>query len=583
MCMLFREFADYLEKLEKITSRLEITAVLADLIGKFEVDEAAKGIYLTQGMLGPTFDNREFSMAAKMVIRSVALAFGKSTDEVEKEYKRVGDLGEVVVNFGEDKKIQRISLDEVFDYLSEIACFEGTGSQELKVNKLSELINKLSFLEGKFVVRMVMGKLRLGFSEKTVFDALSQIESGNKSLRKELDRVYQLYPDSGEIVRAFKEAGLDGLKKIKVKVGVPIVPALCQRLNTYEEIVKNMGEVAIEPKYDGTRVQIHYKKTQELKNSTAQDGGMIKSFTRNLEESSAMFPELKKMDEYTDVDELILDCEAVGYDPKTGRILNFQETITRKRKHGVEEAAASVPLRFFVFDVLFCNGESLLSKSYFERREILKKIILKNDTLVVDEFVKTSDPVELEEIHTRFLEEGYEGAVMKLWSGEYLPGRQGWNWVKIKEAEGTSGKLADTFDLVVLGYYYGRGKRAGFGIGAFLTGLKKGDSWVSIAKIGTGLTDIEFTELRKRLDNLEIVQKPENCLVEGSLTPDVWVSPKVVVEIAADEVTKSPSHSGGLALRFPRLVRFRDDKGSEQATSWEEVLRIAKISGNIMI
>jgi len=581
--MLFREFAEYLEKLEKISSRLEITVVLADLIGKFEVGEAAKGIYLTQGLLGPIFDNREFSMAAKMVIRSVALAFGKSTEEVEKEYKRVGDLGEVVVNFGEDKKIQSISLDEVFDDLSEIAYFEGTGSQELKVNKLSKLINKLSFLEGKFVVRMVMGKLRLGFSEKTVFDALSQIESGNKSLRKELDRVYQLYPDSGEIVRAFKEAGLDGLKKIKVKVGVPIVPALCQRLNTYEEIVKNMGEVAIEPKYDGTRVQIHFDRNVDHSLQITDDRRMVKSFTRNLEESSAMFPELKKMAEYTNADELILDCEAVGYDPKTGRILNFQETITRKRKHGVEEAAASVPLRFFVFDVLYCNGESLLSKNYFERREILKKIILKNDVLVVDEFVKTSDPVELEEIHTRFLEEGYEGAVMKMWSGEYLPGRQGWNWVKIKEAEGTSGKLADTFDLVVLGYYYGRGKRAGFGMGAFLAGLKRGDLWVSIAKIGTGLTDIEFTELRKRLDNLEVVTKPENCLVEGSLAPDVWVSPKVVVEIAADEVTKSPSHSGGLALRFPRLVRFRDDKASEQATTWEEVLRIAKISGNIMI
>ncbi len=575
--MLFREFAEYLEKLEKISSRLEITTLLAELIKKFEPGEAAKGIYLTQGLLGPIFDNREFSMAAKMVIRSVALAFEKSAEVVEKEYKRVGDLGEVVVNYGVDKKTKNISLTEVFEDLRTIAYFEGAGSQELKVGKLSELIGKISFLEGKFVVRMVMGKLRLGFSEKTVFDALSQIESGNKSLRKEMDKVYQLYPDSGEIVRAFKEDGSGGLKKIKVKVGVPIVPALCQRLNTYEEIVKNMGEVAIEPKYDGTRVQIHFKKT---KNSKNQNDVLIKSFTRNLEESSAMFPELKKMAEYTNADELILDCEAVGYDPKTGRILNFQETITRKRKHGVEEAAASVPLRFFVFDVLFWNGESLLSKNYFERRELLKKIILKNETLVVDEFVKTNNPIELEEIHTRFLEEGYEGAVMKMWSGEYLPGRQGWNWVKIKEAEGTSGKLADTFDLVVLGYYYGRGKRAGFGMGAFLAGLKKGEEWVSIAKIGTGLTDLEFKELRKRLDALELQKKPENFLVEDILAPDVWVSPKVVVEIAADEVTKSPSHSGGLALRFPRLVRFRDDKGAEQSTGWEEILSIAKISGN---
>ncbi len=578
--MLFREFAAYLEKLEKISSRLEITSVLAELISKMEVEESGVGIYLTQGLLGPVFDNREFSMAGKMVVRAIALAFEKETAEIEKESKSLGDMGELVVSLGNKNEVGEMSLLDVFEKLKEIAFFEGTGSQELKVNKLANLIGKVSSLEGKYIVRMVMGKLRLGFSEKTVFDSISKIESGSKSLRKELDRVYQLYPDSGEIVKVFKSSGVEGLKNIKVKVGVPIVPALCQRLNTYSEIVKNMGEVAIEPKYDGTRVQIHFKRTQKLKDSRTQDGEFIKSFTRNLEESSAMFPELKKMADYTSAEELILDCEAVGYDPKTGRILNFQETITRKRKHGVEEAAASVPLRFFCFDILFCNGDSLLSKNYFERREMLKKVILKNGTLVVDEFVKTADPIELEEIHTRFLEEGYEGAVMKMWSGEYLPGRQGWNWVKIKEAEGTSGKLSDTFDLVVLGYYYGKGKRTGFGMGAFLAGLKKGEDWVSIAKIGTGLTDEEFKELKKRLDVLEIKEKPVNCLVENTLSPDVWVTPKVVVEIAADEVTKSPSHSGGLALRFPRLVRFRDDKNIEQSTTWDEVVRIAKLSGN---
>lgn len=570
--MLFREFAAYLEKLEKISSRLEITSVLAELISVMKVEESSVGIYLTQGQLGPIFDNREFGMAGKMVVRSIALVFGKDTSEIEKQSKALGDMGELVLSLGNKNDVGKMSLLDVFEKLKEIAYFEGTGSQELKVNKLAELIGKISSLEGKYVVRMVMGKLRLGFSEKTVFDSISKIESGSKSLRKELDRVYQLYPDSGEIVKVFKQNGLEGLKKIGVKVGVPIVPALCQRLNTYEEIVKNMGVVAIEPKYDGTRVQIHFKRTQ--------DGELIKSFTRNLEESSAMFPELKKIPEYTSAEELILDCEAVGYDPKTGRTLNFQETITRKRKHGVEEAAASVPLRFFCFDILFCNGESLLSKSYFERREILKKVILKNDTLVVDEFVKTNEPEELEEIHTKFLEDGYEGAVMKMWSGEYLPGRQGWNWVKIKEVEGTSGKLSDTFDLVVLGYYYGKGKRTGFGMGAFLAGLKKGDNWVSIAKIGTGLTDEEFKGLRKRLDVLEIKERPQNSLVEGILIPDVWVTPEVVVEIAADEVTKSPSHSGGLALRFPRLVRFRDDKSVEQSTTWDEVVRIAELSGN---
>lgn len=568
--MLFRVFAEYLEKLEKISSRLEITKVLAELIDLMNVEEVSSGVYLTQGLLGPVFDNREFSMAHKMVIRAVALASHFELLEIEKKYKAKGDMGEVVFEIVNKNTNDKLSLIEVFEKLKTIAYFEGLGSQDLKVKMLAELVGQLTPLEGKFVVRMVMGKLRLGFSEKTIFDALSQLESGSKSLRKELDAVYQLYPDSGEIVKAFKGGGVSGLKKIKVRVGVPIVPALCQRLNSYEEIVKNMGEVAIEPKYDGTRVQIHFQRKNNI----------IKSFTRNLEESSAMFPELTRIADCVKANDLILDCEAAGYDRTTGRILSFQETITRKRKHGIEAAANSVPLKFFCFDILFCNGESLLDMPYEERRKILAENILKNETLVVDEYVRTSDPKELEEAHTRFLGEGYEGAVMKMWSGRYLPNRQGWNWVKIKESEGTNGKLADTFDLVVLGYYYGRGKRASFGMGAFLTGLKKGEFWVSIAKIGTGLSDDEFKELRKRLDKLELGEKPKDYMVEGSLVPDIWVSPDVVVEVAADEVTKSPTHLGGLALRFPRLIRFRDDKSAIDATSWEEIIRIAQLSGN---
>lgn len=578
MCMLFREFAEFLEKLEKISSRLEITEILAELIKKMNVDEVASGVYLSQGLLGPVYDNREFNMAGKMAVRAIAMAFEHENEVVEKKYKSLGDIGELVLSFTEKGVSKNLNLNEVFQALKEIAYFEGAGSQELKVSKLSELISTLSLLEGKYIMRMVIGKLRLGFSEKTVFDALSKIESGDKSLRKELDRVYQLYPDSGEIVKVFKNEGIVGLRGITVKVGVPIVSALCQRLNTYEEIVKNMTEVAIEPKYDGTRVQIHYKKIKTEKN---QNNVLIKSYTRNLEESSAMFPELKKMGDYLSSDEIILDCEAVGYDAGTGRILNFQETITRKRKHGVEEAAKSVPLRFFCFDVLFCNGESLLEKPYFERRKILSEQIIENGVLVVDESIKTSDAAELEEIHTRFLDEGYEGAVMKKWDGEYLPGRQGWNWVKIKEAEGSSGKLADTFDLAVLGYYLGKGKRSGFGIGAFLVGTKKDEKWVSLAKIGTGLTDTEFVELKNKLDKFKLDFKPENVLVEDILRPDVWIEPNVVVEIAADEITKSPSHSGGFAFRFPRLVRFRDDKGLDGVTTWDEVVEIGKLSGNM--
>lgn len=569
--MLFKEFAGYLEKLEKISSRLEITRVLADLIDKMEPGETDKGTYLILGNLGPDFDNTEFNMAAKMVLRSVVDGSGLTEKEVEKSYKAKGDLGLLVedLDFKKDVLV-KYSLIEVYEKLKIMADESGGGSQERKVSRLTELLLTTSAIERKFIARMVIGKLRLGFSEKTIFDALSQLSSGGKTLRKELDSAFQIYPDPGYVTKVVKEKGMEGLKNIKVKTGVPVVPALCQRLNSYREIVDKMGEVAVERKYDGTRVQIHFNK---LKNE-------IRTYTRNLEESSPMFPELFSMKDWVKADEVILDCEAVGYDPKTGKVLPFQMTITRKRKHDVALTAKSIPLRFFVFDILSLDGKSLIERPYFERRKILADVIRKNDVIVPDEYINTSDSDKVQELHDMFLEEGFEGAVIKMWKGEYLPGRQGWNWVKIKEAEGTTGKLSDTLDLVILGYYSGRGKRTGFGIGAFLVGLLKDESWVSLAKVGTGLTDEEFRNLKRRLDGLEVANKPSNYLVSGTLVPDVWVEPSVVVEIAADEVTKSPSHAGGIALRFPRLIRFRDDKGPKEATTWKEVGEIAKLSIN---
>ncbi|MBU1071209.1 ATP-dependent DNA ligase, partial [Patescibacteria group bacterium] len=296
--------------------------------------------------------------------------------------------------------------------------------------------------------------------------------------------------------------------------------------------------------------------------------------TRNLEESSHQFPELKNIHKWVKAKSLILDAEAVGVDPKTGKMLPFQETITRKRKHGIEDAASRVPLKFFVFDILYKNGKSLLDKTYEERRKILTTTVRKNNVLVVDEVVVTEKIDEVHKLHESFLKEGLEGAVVKKMDGRYLPGRQGWGWVKIKESEGETGKLTDTLDLVVMGFNRGKGKRASFGVGAFLGGVRKGEKILTLAKVGTGLTDEQFGELKKRLDKLVVVEKPKVYEVLKILEPDVWVEPGLVVEVAADEITKSPSHTAGVALRFPRLVRFRDDKRVDQATSVEELMGI---------
>ncbi|KKT34247.1 MAG: putative DNA ligase, partial [Candidatus Gottesmanbacteria bacterium GW2011_GWB1_44_11c] len=357
-----------------------------------------------------------------------------------------------------------------------------------------------------------------------------------------------------------------------------VMPALCQRLNHAAEIIEKMGEVAAEQKFDGTRVQIHFKR------KGFGDGATVKTYTRNLEENSQMFPELSRLGEWVKGDEAVFDSEAVGIDIKTGQILPFQVTITRKRKHGVSETAKAIPLRFYLFDILAFDGRTLLAEPYFERRKVLAEAIKENKTVVVDETHRTSDPVELHKWHEEYLAEGFEGAVIKKWDGPYLPGRQGWNWVKIKEKEGSTG---DTLDLVVMGYYRGRGKRTVFGLGAFLVGVRKDDppsrkategqgKVVTIAKIGTGLSDDQFRDLKKRLDGLVVAEMPKEYEVDKALVADVWVEPKVVVEIAADEITKSPVHSAGVALRFPRLVKFRDDKDLAGVTTLAEVEEIRK-------
>lgn len=567
--MKFKEFVSYLDELEKTSSRLKITDILVRLLKKLSKSEIRESIYLILGKLGPDFDQTEFGMAGKMVVRAIAQVAGAEIKTVEREYKSKGDLGEVARSLRMSRKEESLEINGVYRKLMDIAQESGQGSQDKKLIGLEKLLQVSGADERKFIVRIVMGKLRLGFSSKTILDALSQMEAGDKSLRKKFDTAFQIYPDVGLIAEKIKGHGVKGLGEVEAKSGVPVVPALCQRLNSYDEIIKKMNDVAVERKYDGTRVQIHFNRKK----------GIIKTFTRNLEESSQMFPELKNLGKWIKGNEAILDSEAVGINKKTGKILPFQMTITRKRKHGVEKTAEEIPLRFYVFDILAKNGKSLLKEPYFKRREILSETVKKNNVVVPDGYVRANEPKEVEKLHKQYLAEGLEGAVIKQWDGEYLPGRQGWNWVKIKEVEGTTGKLADTMDLLVMGYYSGRGKRAGFGLGAFLAGLKKDGKWVSITKIGTGLSDKQFRELKKRLDVHKVTEKPKNYNVPSkNLEADVWVEPAVVVEVAADEITNSPSHAGGLALRFPRLVRFRDDKGPDQTTTWKEVEQIKKIS-----
>jgi len=592
--MQFSSFSEYLQKLEKISSRLEMTAVLAELLHQLETDETVEACYLLQGQLRPPYQSVEFQIAVKTVIKAlgrllpeegrkteVANLFGESDfshqeEKVGKMYKQMGDLGLVAEQVVTDAHLtpKHLSIARVYGKLFSVAEDSGVLSQSRKLSALVEILRELEPVSAKFVVRIILGRLRLGFSDMTMIDALSWAMTGGKSEHDALEDAYQKKADIGKLAQFYLQQTdakkrMSALAHYHVEVGVPVIPALCQRLNSAAEMIEKMHEVIAEPKYDGLRVQIHINK----KNIETP----IRTYTRNLEETSHMFPELQSILQQVKCTTCILDAEAIGYDPQTGHLLPFQQTVQRKRKHGIGEKAKEVPIRFYVFDLLELDGEDLLQVPLSERKEKLAKIFKDNHVLYHSIGLVTSDPVELHHYHEQELGEGLEGIVVKQLSSVYQSGRRGWSWVKMKETEGSSGKLSDTIDVVVMGYYFGRGKRTEFGIGAVLVGvLNKEEKVVTLAKIGTGLTDEVLRETKRRCDVLKTKQQPAQYEVGKMLVPDVWCLPGFVIEVAADELTNSPQHTAGVALRFPRLVRFRDDKTWQQATTLKEVVGMRK-------
>jgi len=397
----------------------------------------------------------------------------------------------------------------------------------------------------------------------TILDALSMMLTGSKSARKPIEDAFNVYVDTGRIAKLLKEKGLKGIEKIEPKPGIPIRPALAERLPSAEKILEKVGSpLIVEPKFDGFRTELHI---------WSEDGEKkVRIFSRNLENTTAMFPDLVEAAKKLPLESAIFDGEAIAYDAKTDRFLPFQETAQRKRKHGVDEAVSKLPLKLFVFDILYKDGKNLLKLPFEERRRILENVNFKNSpTIILTHQDRVDDPDKIRDLIQKYLSEGLEGALIKKIDAIYKAGGRGYHWVKYKK--NTVKGIADTIDCLVLGTYSGRGKRAGFGVGAFLVGVKDGGRFLSTSKIGTGLSDDQWRELDTRTKKIKTGIKPKEYEVDKNLSPDVWVVPNLVVEILADEITKSPIHLAGLALRFPRLIRFRDDKTASDTTTLKEL------------
>jgi len=493
----------------------------------------------------------------------------------------------VAFNLAGQRKSKGMTISELHSRLLEITDIEGAGSQELKVKKTALLLNELDPLAAKYVVRIILGITRLGFTELTLIAALSSV-LGNKAHTDHIEAVYNTHPDIGLIAKQLKKKGIIALNSISLETGVPILSQKAQRLSGPEEAIEKMTNVWAEYKFDGTRVQLHFDRKKDRKDKTVVQedlfgsndnniGYLINTYTRNLEETTHQYPDIvAAADTQIKAESVILDGEAIGYDKKTGAFLPFQETIQRKRKHGVADTAKNIPLKYFVFDVLFYNDKPTVNMPLKERRELLNKIIKPGDVIQIDEHLETDNAEELQEYYDIAKEKGLEGLVVKKPEDPYQAGARSFSWVKLKKAD--QKLLDDSVDCVVLGYYAGRGVRSKFGIGGFLVGVldQKKDIFRTVTKIGTGLTEDEWSTLKTQCDKFKTDKVPQNVLMDKMFMPDVICLPKIVVEIGADEISVSQNHTAGYALRFPRLLKFRNDKNPAEATTVDEIIKMYK-------
>ncbi len=585
--MEFRIVAETFDRLEKETARTQMTMDLVNLFKKAEPRVVGRLVYLLMGKLWPDWKGLpELGMGEKLIIKSIAMATHVSESTVVELYRKLGDLGLVVEKLKSERK-QTVSLlafaaggaeaggltvDKVYDTLARIAMATGEGSRDLKLKLLAGLLTDATPLEARFIVRFVQGRLRLGVGDATIMDALAIVYTGSASNRPLIERAYNLRADLGRIAEILATEGPEALKGIKPEVGIPIRPMLAERLSDPEEILKKTGGKAIvEYKYDGERGQIHKR------------GDKIWIFSRRLENISHMYPDVQEYArKYLKADEAIVEGEIVAIDPETGELRPFQELMHRRRKHDIHKMMKEYPVHVRLFDVLYVDGEDYTTKPLTERRKKLDEIVEPAEEFRPAEYIVAEAPEDLEKFFLQAVSDGAEGVVVKAVHGNavYQAGSRGWLWIKYKRDY--KSEMIDTVDLVAVGAFYGRGKRGGT-YGALLMAAydPEADMFRTVCKVGTGFTDEDLAKLPEMFKDYVIDHKHPR--VDSRLEADVWFVPALVAEIIGAEITLSPLHTccldvvrpgAGLSIRFPRFIRWRPDKGPEDATTTKELLEM---------
>jgi len=586
----FKVLADTFEALESITSRTQMTNILVSLLKKTPPEIIDKVVYIIEERLWPDWKGLpELGVAEKSIIKAIAVATGQSDDIVEKTAKTLGDLGkaaESLISVSREKQKKaatllsfvstkrELTVSRVYETLARIAMAQGEGSKDIKIRLLSGLLTEASPKEARYIVRFVEGKLRLGVGEATLMDALAIAFGGGSFARPIIERAYNLRADLGEVAKVVAAKGIEELKALKPVVGIPIRPMLAERHNNPEEILEKVGGVGfVEYKYDGERAQIHKR------------GSEVIIYSRRLENITHQYPDVVDYARRgVRADEAIVEGEIVAVDPDTGDFKPFQELMHRKRKYDIQAVVKEIPVRVFLFDILYANGVDYTVKPLPERRRALEEIVERNEGLDIAEYITVKTPGDLEKFFMEAIGNGAEGVMVKALHKDsiYQAGTRGWLWIKYKRDYRS--EMIDTVDLVVVGAFYGKGRRGGkFGALLMAAYNEEKDVFETVCKVGSGFTDEDLNKLPDILKPYIMERKPVR--VVSNIEPDVWVEPKLVAELIGAELTLSPLHTcavgkirgdAGISIRFPRFIRWRDDKGPEDATTSSELVEMYK-------
>jgi DNA ligase-1 len=561
--MKYIELVKVYQKLEGVSGKIDKTNIISDFLKSANSSDLEYIVMLLVGRVFPEWSDKELGFANQMMIKAIAKAFGKSTEDVAKVFSKRGDLGIVAEEMAK-KRAQgtlvkkQLEIADVFTRLQKIAEQSGQGSTERKINLVVELISQAKPEEAKYIVRTVLEELRVGVAEGIIRDAISSAFGVSPEA---VENAWYLLQDYGTIARIAREKGERGLKNVKIKIGNPVYVLLGEKAPSLKDAMESFERCALEWKYDGARVQIQ------------KDGNNFYIYTRRLENITKQFPDLIELaKECIKAKTAIVEGEVIAIDPKTGKPRPFQILSQRiKRKYDIDKMVKEIPIQVNLFDVIYVNGKDTFNTKFIERRKILEKIISeKKGKFQLAKEIITNDLKVAEEFYKDALANGQEGVMVKNLDALYVPGRsvEG-GWLKVKPT-------LENLDLVIVGATWGTGKRAGW-LGSYVLACRDPDTgnFLECGMLGTGVKEKKTKQDDVTMEDLTKLLKP---YIESEKGNFVKIKPKIVIEVAYEEIQKSPAYSSGFALRFPRFVRIRSpEKGPDEADTIERIKHIYEI------